>query len=109
MHTISILTNIFNIPYLKIIVLYSNKPGTAKVGAISKAQNCKRGNPLGFVKLQLVAKFQKKLKGDPLETLKKSKKLKIEIFEQGHSAENSERGTLLDFLTSIVLQNNLKN
>ena len=34
----------------------SNKPGTAKVGAISKAQNCKRGDPLGFVKLQLVVK-----------------------------------------------------
>ena len=37
----------------------SNKPGTAKVGAISKAQNCKRGDPLGFVKLQLAAKYQK--------------------------------------------------
>ena len=34
-------------------------PETAKVGAISKAQNCKRGDPLGFLKLQLVAKFQK--------------------------------------------------
>ena len=33
-----------------------NKPGTAKVGAISKAQICKRGDPLGFVKLQLVVK-----------------------------------------------------
>ena len=37
-----------------------NKPGTAKVGAISKGQNCKRGDPLGFVKLQLVAKYEKK-------------------------------------------------
>ena len=37
---------------------HSNKPGTAKVGAISKAQNCKRGDPLGFVKLQLVAKYE---------------------------------------------------
>ena len=44
-----------------------NKPGTSNVGAISKAQNCKRGDPLGFLKLQLVA--QKKLKVDPLETL----------------------------------------
>ena len=37
---------------------YNNKPGTAKVGPISKskkAQNCKRGVSLGFVKLQLVA------------------------------------------------------
>ena len=37
-----------------------NKPGTAKVGAVSKAQNCKKGEPLGFVKLQLVAKYEKK-------------------------------------------------
>ena len=37
-----------------------NKPRTAKVGAISKAQNCKRGDSLGFVKLQLVAKYEKK-------------------------------------------------
>ena len=39
-----------------------NKPRTAKVGAISKAQNLK-GGPFGFVKLQLVAKNLKKLKG----------------------------------------------
>ena len=37
----------------------TNKPRTAKVGAISKAQNCKRGDSLGFVKLQLVAKYEK--------------------------------------------------
>ena len=37
----------------------TNKPRTAKVGAISKAQNCKRGDSLGFVKLQLVAKYDK--------------------------------------------------
>ena len=48
--------------------------GKAKVGAISKAQNCKRGGPLGFVKLQLVAKYDKKLKGDPWEILKNSRK-----------------------------------
>ena len=40
-----------------------NKPGTAKVGAIFKAQNCERGDPSGFVKLQLIAKYEKK-KGD---------------------------------------------
>ena len=33
------------------------------------------------------------------------KSLKIEIFEQCHSAEKCKRGTLWDFLTSIVLQN----
>ena len=36
-----------------------NKPGTAKVRGISKARNCKRWDPLSFVKLQLVAKYQK--------------------------------------------------
>ena len=41
------------------------KPGTAKVGAISKSQkaqkslNCKRGDPLGFLKLQFSAKYEK--------------------------------------------------
>ena len=42
----------------------------------------------------------KKLKGDPSE-----KNFKNEIFEQCHSAEKCKRGTLWDFLTSIVLQN----
>ena len=47
-----------------------NKPRTAKVGAISKAQNLK-GDPSGFVKLQLVAKNLKKLKGGPFGDMKK--------------------------------------
>ena len=38
----------------------TKKPGTAKIGAISKAQTCKRGDPLGFVKLHLVAKYEKR-------------------------------------------------
>ena len=64
---------------------------------------------MGFVKLQLVAKFQKwkgeTIKKFPLETLKKfEKEIKIEYFEQCHSAENCKRGTLWDFLTTIVLQ-----
>ena len=33
------------------------------------------------------------------------KKFFNEIFEQCHSAEKCKRGTLCDFLTSIVLQN----
>ena len=50
--------------------MFKNKPGTAKVGAISKAQNCKSGDPLGFLKLQLVEKYENKLKGDLWEILK---------------------------------------
>ena len=46
-------------------------PGTAKVGAISKAQNCKRGDPLGFVKVQLLEKYEKKIEGGPLGDFKK--------------------------------------
>ena len=46
-----------------------NKPGTAKIGAISKAPNCKKGDPLGFVKLQFVANNEK-IKGDPWKILK---------------------------------------
>ena len=45
---------------LKMFNVFVNKPGTAKAGAISKAQNCKRGDFLGFVKLQFVAKYGKK-------------------------------------------------
>ena len=47
-----------------------NKPRTAKVGAISKAQNLK-GGPSGFVKLQLFAKNFKNLKGGPFGDMKK--------------------------------------
>ena len=47
-----------------IISIGINKPGTAEVSAITKAQNCKRVDPLGFVKRQLV-------KGGPLGDFKK--------------------------------------
>ena len=40
-----------------------NKPRTAKVCAISKAQNCKKWDPSGFVELQLVAKYEKIWRG----------------------------------------------
>ena len=75
---------------LSSIAILINKPGTAKIGAISEAQNCKKRGPLGFVKLQLVAKFQKKNEGGPFGDIFKNskKKFKIEIFEQCHSAEN---------------------
>ena len=53
-----------------------NKPRTAEVGAISKAQNL-QGDPSGFVKLQLVAKNFKKLKGGPFEEMKKFPKKKF--------------------------------
>ena len=53
----------------------------------------------------------KKLKGGPFGDLKKFPKkfLKKGIFEQCHSAEKCKRGTLWDFLTSIVLQNIERN
>ena len=48
---------------------------------------------------------------DPLVTLKNFQKkfLKKVIFEQCHSAEKCKRGTLWDFLTSIVLRNIERN
>ena len=57
--------------FTKQCIFLSNKPGTAKVGALSKAQNCKKGDPLGFVKFQLVAKCEKKIKGDLWKILEK--------------------------------------
>ena len=59
-------------------------PGTAKVGAISKAQNCKRETfsffgpfetPVGF-------KIWKNIEGGHFEDIEKFKKNKNEIFEQ---------------------------
>ena len=66
-----------------------NKPGTAKVGENSKAQNCKYGDPLGFVKLQLVAKYEKNWRGTLGRFLKKFRKklLKWDFLSQCHSAE----------------------
>ena len=45
------------------------------------------------------------MKGEPERLEKSSEKKFDEIFEQCHSAEKCKRGTLWDFLTSIVLQN----
>ena len=42
----------------------------------------------------------KKNEGEPF-----GENFEIEIFEQCHSAKNCKRGTLWEFLTSIVLQN----
>ena len=52
-----------------------------------------------------------KNEGESFGDLKKFPKnfFKNEIFEQCHSAEKCERGTLWDFLTSIVLQNDETN
>ena len=70
-----------------------NKPGTAKVGAISKAQNCKRGTLWALWNSSWLQNF-KKWRG----TLwKHKKKFKIEIFDQCHSAENCKRGDPLGF------------
>ena len=62
----------FELNYLKIqrsVHCNNNKPRTAKVGAISKAENCKRGDPSGFVELQLVTKYEN-LKGGLLGDFK---------------------------------------
>ena len=49
---------------------------------------------------------KKKLKGDPLETWKISqKKILNETFESATVPKNVKGGTICDFLTSIVLQN----
>ena len=56
------------------------------------------------MKLQLVAKYEKKIDGGGLWGLEKTSQ-KNEIFEQCHSADKCRRGTLWNFLTSIVLQN----
>ena len=80
------------------MITSENKPRTAKVGAISKAQNLK-GGPFGLCETPAgCKKFEKKLKGDPLGTWKNfPKKFFNEIFEQCHSAEKCKRGDPLRF------------
>ena len=74
-----------------------NKPRMAKVGATYKAQNCKRGDPSSFVKLQLVARYEK-IGGSPLGLEKNSQKIfENEILEQCNSAEKCKRGDPLGF------------
>ena len=76
-----------------------NKPRTAKVGAISKAQNLK-GGPFGLCETPAGCKKNfKKLKGGPFGDMEKflKKKFFIEIFKQCHSAEKCKRGDPLRF------------
>ena len=86
----------------------NNKPGTAKVGAISKAQKAflklqKRGPFWGF-KDPFCCKKHTKVKGDLWSIQKLSNEVKIETFEQSHSVEKFERRDLVGFLSSILLQ-----
>ena len=69
----------------------SNEPGTAKVGAVSKVQNCNRGDPLGFLKLQLVAQYEKN-EGGPFGEFKKISRKKFKM----------------TFLNCLTLPKNLK-
>ena len=84
----------------------TNKPRTAKIGAISKAQNLK-GGPFGLCETPAGCKIFLKIEGGTLWRHEKisQKYFLNEIFEQCHSAEKHKGGTLCYFLTSIVLQN----
>ena len=59
-------------------ILLENKPGTAKVGAISKAQNCKRGTLWALWNSSWFQKFKKNWRADPLETLRNIEKIEGE-------------------------------
>ena len=88
--------------HIDFVMCNKNKPVTAKVGAIPKAQNCKRGDPLGFVKLQLVAKHEKKIQG---RFFKKIGKNQNEIFEQCHSFKSSpiEKTGIFDSVLILIV------
>ena len=74
-----------------------NKPRTAKVGAISKAQNFK-GGPFGLCETPAgCKKFEKIERGTLWRHEKISQKNFNEIFEQCHSAEKCEKGDPLRF------------
>ena len=82
---------------------HQNKPRTAKVGAISKAQSLK-GGPFGLCETPAgCKKFEKKLKGGHEKI---SQKNFLMIFLNSVTVpKNVKGGTLCNFLTSIVLQN----
>ena len=82
-----------------------NKPRTAKVGAISKAQNLK-GGPFGLCETPAgCKKFENKLKGGPFGDMKNfPKKIFLMRFLNSVTVpKNVKGGTLCNFLTSIVL------
>ena len=70
-----------------------------------------KGGPFGLCETPAGCKKRKKIEGGTLWGHEKNseKKFLNEIFEQCHSAEKFKRGTLCDFLTSIVLQNSETN
>ena len=84
------------------LILCFNKPRTAKVGAISKAQNCNRGDPSGFVKLRNSSWLQKFKKnewgpfGDIKNIPKFFKKFSIKLLKC-HSAQKCRREDPLGF------------
>ena len=83
-----------------------NKPGTAKVGAISKAQNLK-GGPFGLCETPAGCKKLKKIEGGTL--WRHEKNFLMRFLNSVTVPKNVKGGTLCDFLTSIVLQNIKKN
>ena len=84
----------------------TNKPRTAKVGAIYKAQNLEGGN-FGLCETPAgCKKFEKKLKGGPFGDMKKFPKIFLMRFLNSVTVpKNVKGGTFWDFWTSIVLQN----
>ena len=84
-----------------------NKPRTAKVGAISKAQNLK-GGPFGLCETPAGCKKFLKKKGGPFGDIF-PKKFFNEIFEQCHSAEKCKRGDPLQFFDIHCVAKHQKN
>ena len=70
------------------------------------AEKSEKKGPLGFFNIRSVARYQTKRTGDPLETLKKfEKKSRLRILNNLIVPKVPKKGTLLGFLTSVLLQN----
>ena len=65
--------------------------------------NCERGDPLRFLNIHSVAKFQK-IEGGLFGVFNEKFSKKKTKNEKSHSAEKSEKGTLWNFLTFVLLQ-----
>ena len=83
--------------YKKLLGIINNKPGTAQVGAISKAQ---KDSKTTFLQLE-TTKALKKLKIEKKKNSEFFLKFFFEVSGKSHSAENVKGGTLFLMLDAL--------
>ena len=80
--------------------IFEKKTKNRKIRILSQSHSAEklgRGDPLGFLKLQLAVKFQKKLEGGTLWRQKKFEK-------KSHSAEKNSKGGPYSLVRFCILR-----